>query len=438
MRDIDANTLNALNGSRAGDVITVWAWYDGNLAWSDPLPIGSWSMDWDDTRTIQTLSLNVDDVGGTLAPWLLEDPLGVGGTRLQVTYTVGGAGTVNMGWYRITDTAPDENWSPYVIDNLGQLNPGSPIPRDKALVLVSGGAQIQLTADDLGVEISNNRLLAPDAPHGTSPTILSEITRLLDGIVTVVTYGDVVDRPVNKTLIYKDDRLAAVADLCSRISCSYRLNGDGQFEVYPVAKDTPVWTIRGGVEGVLVSVNRDQKLDGLYNVFVADGTLTVNNQQVPIRGIASIDGGPMRAGGPHGTYPTFYSSTMLTTQAECDAYALVMRDTQIRGLTTDLKVVCLPNPAIQQGDWVNVYNALVNNKVVPLIGRIKTMGLKSSGTTVDRMTLTVECSYADVQTALNVPPTITMAGPRGEHALSKLYPAGNVYPGGYTYPGVGL
>lgn len=399
MRDIDATSLQALNGSRTGDQITVWAWYAGNLAWPEPLQVSTWGMDWDGTRQLQNLTLTIADPDGKLSPWMFEDPLGVGGTRLQVTYQIGGAGTVNMGWYRVTQNTPAERWTAYVIDNLGQVNPGSPIPKDKALVLELSAATVQVTGQDLAVEAANNRLLAPDSPQGASPTIMSEIARLLDGIVPVVTYGTVNDRAVNKTLIYQDDRLNAVQDLCKRISCDYRMNGDGQFEVYPITKQDPVWTIAGGPEGVLVEVDRTQNLTGLYNVFVADGTMTANNQQTPIRGIARITGGPMAAGGPHGTYPVFYQSTMLTTQAQCDGYAATMRDTQIKGLTTDLKVTCLPHPALQVGDWVTVAAPVINQQVAPLVGMVKTMGLQSSGTAPQAMTLTVECAYADVQLA---------------------------------------
>lgn len=397
MRPIDATTSAALTGSRTGDTIIVWPWYDGSPTTTEPLQVGSWSLSWDYTRTIQTLNLTVVDPDGRLSPWLLEDPLGVGGAELQVIYQVGGAGAVNIGWYRIDKVTPSETWASYVIDNKGQVNPGTPIPKDKMLVFTSGGSNIQITASDRGINISNSRLIAPDSPQGASPTILSEISRLLDGIVPVVTYGTVTDRAVNKTLIYNQDRLGAVQDLCHRISCDYRLNGDGQFEVYPVTKTVPVWTLAGGPEGVLVSVDRAQDLTGLYNMFVADGTATVNNQQTPIRGIAKILAGPLAVGGPHGTYPMFYQSTMLTTQAECDAYAAVMRDTQIHGLAVDLAVTCLPNPALQQGDWVLVASPVVNNQVVNLTGRVKTMQLQSANQTAGPMTLTVECNYSDVQ-----------------------------------------
>lgn len=400
MRPIDQNTLNALTGSRSGDGITVYVWYGGQLAYPDPLPVSAWQMDWDVTRQIQTLSLDVTDKDGKLAPWLLEDPLGAGGSRLQVIYRVGGAGVVNMGWYRITNPKPAETWRRYVIDAAGQVNIDSPIPNGKAHVLIPGGATVKVTADDLGIIIANDQLLAPDSPQGASPTILSEIRRLLADRVPVVTAAGVVDRAVNATLIYQQDRLNTVQDLCSRIGCAYRMNGNGQFEVYPLATQTPAWTIKGGAEGVLVDVNRSQSITGLYNVFITNGTATVNGQQVPVRGVAQISAGPLRAGGPHGNYPTFYTSTMLTTQAECNAYAITMRDTQLAGLTMDLAVTCLPNPALQEGDWVTVANPVVNGQTATLNGKVKTMSLKSAGTSVDRMALTVQCSYTDVQAAI--------------------------------------
>jgi hypothetical protein len=77
-----------------------------------------------------------------------------------------------------------------------------------------------------------------------------------------------------------------------------------------------------------------------------------------------------------------------------------MRDTQLQGLTTDLVVTCLPNPAIQQGDWVTVASPVVNQQTVTLNGKAKTMHLQNNGNTVAAMTLTVECTYADVQAAL--------------------------------------
>lgn len=405
MRYMDQNTLNALTGSRTGDGITAYVWYNGALAWPDPLPITAWTASWDITRQVQQLTMTVTDTTGRLAPWLLEDPLGAGGSMLQVTYQVGGAGTVNLGWYRIAKSVPDESWRAYTIDELGRINPDSPIPSNKRQVMVTGGASIQLTAYDMGILAANSRLLAPDSPRGTAPTIVTEVRRLMDGIAPVIFMPGVTDRLVNKTLIYQNDRLNAVQDLCKRINADYRFNGNRQLEIYPLTPQTPVWTVTGGTQGALVSVDRSQDLSGLYNIFVVRGTRPVTNAdgstgQVPIQAVQQILAGPLRVDGPHGKYPTFYESNMITNQDDANDYANVMMTTQLAGLTTDLVIVCLPHPGLQQGDWVTVIAPTTNNAQVSLTGRVKTMQLGSNGTTVAAMTLTVECSYADVQKAL--------------------------------------
>lgn len=407
MRPIDTNGQNALKSTRSGDKLLAYVWYGGQLVYPDPLPVTGWKLDWDDTRQVQTGSVDIRDGSGKLAPWLLEDALGVGGSRLQIVYQIGGTtnSQVPIGWYRITHPQPVEKWQSYIIDSRGQVNRDSLIPPGKKLAIVSGGATIQVDFDDLAVVIKNARLLAPDSPQGTSPTVVGEIKRLLADIVPVVTTSGVVDIAVSKSLVYKDDRLNAVEDLCTRIGCGYRMNGYGQFEIYPLASQATVWSIATGPEQALMEVNRAQEYTGLYNVFVVDGTATVprsdgTTAQVPIRSIAKIESGPLRWNGPHGMYPTFYSSNMITTQADADAYAQQMMTTQLRGLTVDLLITCLPNPALQLGDWVNVANPVVNLQTVSLNGRIKKMSLASKGTAVDKMKLTVTCTYADVQAAL--------------------------------------
>lgn len=400
MRFIDENTANALTGSRAGDLIRVYAWYGGKLSFPDPLKVTSWSINWDRSRQVSQMNVTIVDESGKQAPWLLEDPLGVGGAELQVIYQVGSAGYVNLGWYRITQSEPDDQWRSYLIDEKGRINPNTPVPKDKRLVSVPGGTVVQITAQDRGRNAQSYRLLAPESPPGSSPTIVSEIQRLMDGIAPVVTTSGVVDRAVNKSLVYQDDRLNAVQDLARRILCDVRFNGDGQCEIYPLTAQSPVWTVRGGPEGALVRVNRSQSLDGLYNIFVVEGTATNGGRSIPVTGISQISTGPLSVNGPHGRVPKFYSSPMISTQAEADAYAQTMMSTQLAGLTTDLKVECLPNPAIQQGDWVTIASPIVNGQEALLSGSVKTMELRSAGSTVGPMTLTVECSYTDVQTVM--------------------------------------
>jgi hypothetical protein len=396
MRTLDTNTTNALAGSRSGDTLTVWAMYNGQLAYPDPLPIGNWSIAYDTTRQIDTLTVEVDDPDGTKAPWLLDDPLGVGGSRLWVFYTVGGASTIAYDWFRISQAEPDEAWRSYLVTNQGVVNTDSPIPNGYSVKYASGGAKIQIKAETLPRNIANSKFIAPTSPPA-SATVVSEVKRLLTDIMPVTVATGVVDQSVPTSLVYPDDRLNAVQDLCKRIGCDYRTNGSGQLEIYPI-QQAPVWTLAPGAEGFLVDVKRTMKGDGLYNVFVADGTA---NQQ-PVRGIATITGGPLRVNGPHGTYPVFYSSQMITTQAQADAYAAQMRDTQLKGLTTELAATCLPHPGLQKGDWITLTCPTTTpTTTVSFPARVTAIDLRGRDGTVDPMTLSLEASYSDVATVFS-------------------------------------
>lgn len=391
MRQLDSNTLNALYGSRSGEKLTAYVWYGGRLAYPDPLPVSNARFSWDRTRQIQTVSLTVADPDGLLAPWLYEDPLGVGGSRLQLRHDVGGAGSINIGWYRITAPRPAERWRSYTINDAGRINVDSPIPAGKKQVLVSGGATVEVQAADLAILLKNDPLLAPESP-GAGATVVNEIIRLAGTTVPVKVAAGVVDRAVNTTLVHERDRLDAMQALCKSISCDYRMTGDGQLEVYPIAKQAAVATLRGGAEGLQVEVDRSQQLEGLYNTFVVDGTATDR----PVRAVVQITTGPLRVGGPHGRYTKFYESNMIATQEQAINYAMQMRDTHLAGLTVDLRVTCLPVPHLEIGDWVNVGNPVVGGQQVTLAGMIKSIDQPWS-TVPGQATVVVECSYADVQ-----------------------------------------
>lgn len=403
MRQIDAQSLQALRGSRGGDKIVAFARYGSAVVYQDPLPIASYSFSWDADRQIQSMNCRVADPSGVLAPWLLEDPLGVGGSVLDVRYEVGGTGgQINFGPYRVAQSKPLERWRTYVIDSLGKVHADTALPQGKDIKYVPGGAYIDITAYDLGRAAKLDRLVAPESPPtGGTATVVSEVTRLMRDICGVVVAAGVTDEKVSANTIYERDRLDAVQDLCKRIFCDYRFTGEGLLEIYPILEQAPVATLEGGPEGLLVHVDRSQNGEGLYNRFVVDGTRDVGGKSIPVRAIADITSGVLAVDGPHGRVPEFYSSPMITTQAQADAYATQMLQSQLSGLTVDLVVTAMPMPHLQQGDWVTVANPIVESEPVPLVGRIRSMTLKSgTGQAPGPMELVVECSYWAVEAAI--------------------------------------
>ena len=404
MLPIDDLTLDALNGSRDGDRLEVFAWYGGRLSYPDPLPIGSWSLEWDGSESKQVqgvLNVEVKDPDGRLAPWLFEDPLGVGGAELMCRYVVGGAGTINRGWYRISSNAPKEAWFSRVIPDSSAAAVGdSVVPGGHRLVMASGGATIPVTAEDRTLNLTLARFLNPEQPAGTSPTVQSEILRIV-GNRMPVKFSNVEDLAVPADVTFDGPRVDAVMDLAKRAGAWLRMGGNGELEVY-VKDETPVWTVAGGDDGALINIERAQTVDVLDNIGVVRGeqkyTDSAGQEQTrPLVGVAKIKTGPLRAGGPNGDIPRFLDSKLLNTQEAVDKAAASLIANYVSSLTLDLEVTCLPNPALQVGDWVTVTQPVIDGRLVPLNGEVIKMKLQSLGSSVGQMVLTVRCAASAVQ-----------------------------------------
>lgn len=387
---MDADTVAALTGSRAGDRLIINTWYDGALTHTD-LDITDWSLDWDDTRQIKgTGSITIADPDGRLAPWEHWDDLGTGGPRVTASYQVGGAGTINMGEFVISSADPVEEWTHY---------PAGTVRPD--LLLVSAGGTVPIGFDDLTEIISADRFAAPESPKGDSPTVFSELYRLTDGIVPLVVADGVTDRSISQNLIYDDekDRLGALEDLAGMVSAGLRCTADGLLEVYhrkPLAKlvrSDAVAELAPGPDGVLIRVRRKLTRDGLFNGWFSDGA---DGNQFPVRSAYLEPGGPMRWDGPLGRRPEFHSSTeLIKTQSQAFDDALRMRSDRVGSQAVALEVTCLPNPALEVGDVVLVAAPVVDGRPAPVVGRVVKMSLGMG----EAMTLTVEADYTVVAAA---------------------------------------
>jgi len=395
LRLIDEGSLQALEGSRPTDSLTVWAWRDGSLVLPEPLQVVSWSVDddaGDSVKVGQKLSLTVADPDGRLGAWDFTDALSVAGTRLQVIYRVGGAGAINFGWFRVTGNEPVTAHDSRVVPEYGLVVPDSVTAPHERRVFTTTGI-VKLEAVDLTADVDRDKLEAPESP-GKDATVLSEFARLTAGYFPAVVDAGVTDQPVSRQLVFDKERLEACQDLLSRVSARYRMGGDGECHVYPL--DTaPVLRIEPG--NSLVSVSRKQSVDGLYNRWVVEGKDKADDR--PIREAVGIESGPLRWGGPHGRVPFFYSSEMIETPGQAAAYAVQLRDEFLAGLAVELAVESVPRPELQAGDRVEVGCPVADGYVAYLPGRV--VSIRRDGSTVPGGTsLTVSCSYRDVTAAL--------------------------------------
>ena len=402
MLPIDDVSRAALDGSRPADELVVWAWYDGDLAWPDALGVASWSLSGssDASEKVQRkLSLTVADPDGSLSPWLFDDPLGVGGVVLQVIYRVGGAGALNVGWFRVEGNAPDGMVNGYTVPEYGyQEADSASAPHERRLFAFSG-AVVKVDAVDLTADVDRDRFLAPQSPRGSSPTVLGEVARLASDHFPVVVDAGVTDSSVSRKLVYDRERLEAVQDLLANVSARFRMGGDGEMHVYPMTGTAPVWRVEPGAG--LVNVHRTQTIDGLYNCWVVEGKEGANGK--PVTGTAYLRTGPLRWDGPHGRVPYFYSSEMITNWGQARAYAETLRDRQAASYAVELDVETVPRPEIQAGDRIEVGCPMPAGHVVYLPGEV--VSVSAGGSPVPGPTkFTVSCAYADVVTATGTTP----------------------------------
>lgn len=374
MRLLPAGLLDALSGSVPDARLVCHAWYDGVLVKRE-LPVEKWSLSWDgaDSALVQgKASFTVVDGSGALAPWGWDEPLSAAGSRVQTVFQCAGQ-SVDLGWWLITGNKPNEMWR--VAGNQMQW--------------VSGGASVPVDAEELTRLAADYRFWAPEAPP-SGATVLSEVRRLLQEVCPVVVADGVTDKPVPSGMVYKDNRAAHVLDLVRALGCWYRMTGDGSLEVYSQEKTAPVWMIRGKAGGALVAVARSQNRSDILNGVAS----TSNDSSLEVRQLAQIVDGPLRYGGPAGWLIQEHTALATTPEGVLeDAQTYLANKTYAKTLRLD--VMCLPNPAVQVGDWVRVAQPVIDGTEFPLDGIVTSVGLSGGAGGVDDMKLTVEVSVED-------------------------------------------
>jgi hypothetical protein len=395
MRAIDEASLAALEGSRPADTLTVWAWRGGRLVVPEPLDVlnASFQDDAGDRQTVnERISLTVADPDGTLGAWKFDDPLGVGGSRVQIVYRIGGANALNYGWYRVEGNEPDEVVEWREVAEYGLDEPDSDTaPHTRLVPIVRAVVKLQVV--DITSDVDRDTLEGPESP-APGRTVLSEFARLNEGHFPVVVDPGVNDTDVSPFLILEGNRLQAGQDLLSRVNARYRMGGDGECHVYPLTGPS-VLTVEPGK--CLVQVSRKQSIDGLYNRWTVEG----KDGDHPVVASVDLEYGPLRYGGDHGRAPApRYTSEMITNYQQALAYALELRAKFLATLAVELSVELSPRPELQAGDRITVGCPVSARHVAYFPGTITSIrrGFSPAPTITS---LTLSCSYSDVSTALS-------------------------------------
>jgi hypothetical protein len=357
-------------------VVQVDAWYDGELIEEDLQGVtGSVSVD--STQLVQGSSaITAADDAGKLIPVTADAIVGCYGTQLHVRGGIllpgGNVEIKSLGWFRIDTADPAEQWQQYMTRrharSWGGLFPGpSTFPSahtfpsrhvtitegPESSVWVPRGTIVETSASDLMILLDEAQFLAPEQPASLASVIV-EIQRLCQGVVPVADFSAVTDAPIPRTLTYDTSRSGALTLLADVLNTTPRMNPDGALELIPTTPSgDPVWAVAAGSASIPPISQWKRHLDraGIFNAVVLTGTDISGN---PIQGIATLDVGPLRHGGPFGRVVYRDTSQTATSNAQCTAEAQAKLEELSAQRTVVIPVIVPTNYALQGNDVISI------------------------------------------------------------------------------------
>ncbi len=290
------------------------------------LPISGGSVEVDATSKVRrTASLQADPRWWPRSPTDLLAPYG---STCQVDYGI------------VLPSGATE-WIPLMTGHLDETSRTRP---------VTGSGDITVKVADPSHRVAEDRLDVPAQTIANAPAV-SEITRLVKA--TLGPQLDVVDETgsgaVASVIVIERERWDAVEKLADFLASEPFFDPLGRLVIrpQPTLSRSPVWTIRTGNRGSLLTAKDKRGREQVYNRVVASGQRT---DGVPaVYATATDTTSPAYYGGPFGKKNRFYTSELLTTAAQCQATADALL-ARTRGLGAQVEIEALVNPALDAGD----------------------------------------------------------------------------------------
>lgn len=327
MQAVSELFLDSLRASHAV-VVQVDAWRGGALLVED-LPISGGEVSVDaGSQVRRTLSLTVADPG--------LDP----GTDPLAPLAPFGSELVVKRGIRFPNGTVE--WAP-----LGTF-------RIQEAQTSASGKAVNITGADRGAALQDARFTSVMASV-TANTIPAEIARLITAVLPGVTVTNLTGSTAATPAVYwEQDRWAAIDELAKAIGASVYFAPDGNAVIAktPSISDAPVWWVDAGESGVMVEAEMKLTREQTYNGVVASGE---NGDTAPVTATVTDNdpASPTLWGGPFGTKPYFYTSPLLTTTGQASSAATSLLN-RVRGMSRQLDLTSVPNPALEGGDVIRV------------------------------------------------------------------------------------
>lgn len=226
-----------------------------------------------------------------------------------------------------------------------------------------GTPGISLEGYDRSRTVSRDKFTEPyTIPQGTN--VLDAIQAILARTFDNLTY-DATTTTLTTTapMVYdtSDDPWGAVSTLAAGIGCEIFFDATGNVVIAPPVDvdhlPAPDWDFTEGIGCQMLGLNVVYTDEPGYNGVVLTGEST-GDELPPVRSVVWDEEptSPTYHLGPYGEVPLFVTNSIVTTQADADSVATATLNSTI-GITSQLSVTALVNPALEANDTVSVTRA---------------------------------------------------------------------------------
>lgn len=218
-----------------------------------------------------------------------------------------------------------------------------------------GGGSFSITATDRSRHVADARFEAPRRSN-TALTVPGQISQLVKDVISNAAVSDTTGSTTSTPdVTWERDRWEAIEELATSIGAEayFGASADVKIRKVPAITDKVVWYVDAGETGVMVTGDRALSRESVYNVVVATGESTEGT--TPAYGIAedTDPASPTYIGGQFGRVPRFYASPLLATNSQAALAAATLLE-KVRSLNRQLDLSCVPNPALDVGDVIQV------------------------------------------------------------------------------------